>query len=300
MSDIFLNSIPNKADKVYVLFILSTALLFIFNLITAQSLSAYGTIYTPIIELSLILLITGIVTKGNFMGEVIFGKIETDKELYIQIGIGLTIALAFFMLNDYITLSLGIVAPLPLAIASTTSVSLPLLLILGIVGPDTEENFIQATLIPTVGGFLRNPKAMAIIGLFGGLIFLFAFQIVLIASLFFVVGIIFLILHFSKRSVFDGPIARHLAAGIFGALVFALFHAWAYSTAPNPVYLMETAGLFGFVMMLLNWYNQSTISSRLVHSGNNLALLNNGDASFLILGVYTLMIITAWKARGKA
>lgn len=299
-SDIFAYAAPNRADRVYTLFILGVSLLFIFNLITAQSLSSYGTIYTPIIELSLIMLIAGIVTGGKFFGEVIYGKISTDAQLYVQIGMGLFIAGILYFVNNYLTLSLGVVAPLPLAIANTATTSLPLLVILGIVGPDTEENFIQATLVPTVTGFLRSPKAIAIIGFFGGLVFLFEVTgAAVIASAFFVLGFIGLLAHISKHSIFNSVVLKHLSAGIFASVIFALFHAWAYSTSPNPIALMESAGIFGLVMVGVNWYNQSTISSRLIHSGNNLALANGGDASFLVMAVYVLMIVTAWKARTR-
>ena len=306
-NDIYVSGGVNRRDFIYLIVVLLFSLLIIFNQTVSTDIKSFGNIYSPILLLSLIIIGLSIAFKGHHLfNEVIFGKLDTDKDftktLIISIAVGLI--LGFTILSSQSTLSFinftsGFA---PLTITASSSVLL-LIAIDCIIAPDIEENFISASIIPTINSALANTNLMAIIGLFGGFVFYFIFDILPVSLVFFAIGIIFLFSKLSNRKIISGEIPEALLSIAFGAFIFASFHLWAYQNSYNILSLLTTAFAFSFSVNLMNRYLQNTIGSRIVHSITNASILiTSGVVLYSVMlgvAVYIIIIITIWKASSR-
>lgn len=300
------NNKNRRSDSIYIIFGLILFLLIIFNFISNINITSasYGAIYTPIIIFFLIIAFVAILSKGKLTNLVIYGSINNRKQLYIEIALAGAVGLIWVLAvvyNPFAGLGFSIVSPLPFAISGTALAALPTIAIVGIIGPDIEENFIQASLIPTIATKLSDPGVLAFLGLLGGIYFTFINQIYILAIGFFALGFIFLFSKFARKILIKSSIGKHVLAIILGAVIFASFHIYAYGTAPNVLALMTSAGLFAVLMGIYNWQRQNTVGSRLIHSMNNTTLavvavgLSFGVIALVFI-VYAFIIAAGYEA----
>lgn len=266
----------NRSDALYLIFGLIIFLFIIFNFISNIGTStSYGNIYTPIITFSLIIAFVALLSKRKLTNLVIYGNISTRRQLYIEIllagGIGLVWVVAV-VYNPFASLGFSIVSPLPFSISATALAALPAIALVGIIGPDIEEGFVQAAIIPTIASKLSEPSVLAFLGILGGIYFMFINQIYVLAVAFFILAFVFLFSKLARKALFKSNIEKHIVSIIFGAIIFASFHIYAYGSAPNVLQLLLSAGIFAALMGILNWQRQNTVGSRLIHSMNNTAL----------------------------
>jgi membrane protease YdiL (CAAX protease family) len=274
------------------IFIAVLFLLLIYNFISNIKVSSsYGAIYTPIVAFTLILGFAAILSKGKLSNFVFYGNIKNRKQLLTEIalaaGVGL-IWVAVVVFNPFAGLGFSIVSPLPFSIAATSIAALSAVFVVGVIGPLIEETFVQSALIPTIASKLSNPGLLAFIGILGGVYFLFVTQVYALALVFFALVFVYLFSTLARKSLFKSSIEKFVVATLFGCVIFAAFHVYAYGNAPNPVSMMLSAGLFAGLMAIYNHTRQNTVGSPIIHSMNNTALA--AVAAGLSLGVVGLVV----------
>lgn len=302
--DIFVEGGPNKKDYLYVVgFFLLLMLPFIFNFIQSSSIKSYGSIYLPIFILTFTGIGFALITRNGLTREVIYGNIKDDKALYYSVLVGagfgfLLISslifggssfLSFFRLD--VPFSIGVVP-------TVASQSIALLVVVAIFAVETEESLRASFLVPTFAN-LRMP----ILFIFAGIVTLAISQLYIITILFFFFALFFA---FSKRlsqKVSTSNFDRHLSSILVAAVVFGLFHIYAYGSSVNELQLIESAIAFAVVADLINWYLQNAIASRIAHSINNSFVLaavtgiNFGLAGLVVL-LYIIIIVMLYKMKG--
>ncbi|MDE1768107.1 MAG: hypothetical protein KGH62_01945 [Candidatus Micrarchaeota archaeon] len=293
----------NKKDALYLILAVAIALLLLFNFISTGQNQSYGGIYTPILTIALILISLAIATNGRLFGEVIYGNIRNDKQLYFSVGVGLVVggAIAYALINNLQPLSF-VGSPLPFAISGTAAAGLGTYAILTIVGPEIEELMFASALLPTVASELRRPKVFSVMAFFAGMIFYFIFQVIVLAAVFFLFAFLIYISSRARLTLFGGDLGKFSVAVAFTAFAFAMFHLWAYGNAGNPLLLLEQAFAFRVGISFLNYILQDTISGRIIHSMNNAAIgsmtLGIPIANFgIAVFIYTAMIVIIYKAQ---
>ena len=303
--DRFVHPNENKGDKWFIVITLILTIIFISSLIGSVSNKAYGDIYTPIALLSGIMLLGAIITKGKLLlNEVVFGKIQTERELFIELGIGIAFGAVAFAIVDVIGGGLlSIAGILPLAVTSATAITLSAYFLVGFVAPLAEDGLIQQLLIPTVASMLNNPFVLAVISFIAGIIFIGAVpNTLLLGFIFVLIGLAFLGLHVLQVDLSKSDGTKHLIAALFGATVGGIYHFYSYSlTNSNPYGALFVAGVFFFVFALEDWQRQNTLSGMMSHSVFNMLLLTvllSAPPTYLlvVLFIFVAVIYATFKA----
>jgi hypothetical protein len=301
---VFVNGQPNQKDWLYVIgFFILLSLPFIFNFLQSSSIKSYGNIYLPIFILTFAGIGFALLARNRFTGEVIYGKINSDKTLYLTIAVGAVFGFALisslFIGSNFLSF---FQVPLPYSISpipsSTTSGDLALLVVISIFAVETEESLRATFLVPTFTK-LRLP----IILFFAGIITLALPQLYILTILLFVSGLLFI---FDKRLsniTLNNGVSRHITAILVAAVIFGLFHIYSYSTVPgNEFALLESAMAFAFGADIINWVMQSTISSRIAHSINNSFIYASETgialplAAFVVI-IYAIIIVIIYQSK---
>ena len=302
--DVFIDGAPNKKDYLYVVgFFLLLMLPFLFDFLQSSSIKSYGSIYLPIFILTFAGIGFALITKNGLTREVIYGNIKDDKALYYSIlagaGFGFLLIssiifggssfLSFFRLD--IPFSIGVVP-------TATSQSIALLVVIAIFAVETEESLRASFLVPTF-----TKLRMPILFIFAGIITLAISQLYIVTILFFFFALFFAFNKTLSAKLASSNFDRHLSAILVAAVVFGLFHIYAYGSSVNELQLIESAVAFAIVADAINWYMQNAIASRVAHSINNSFVLaamtgiSFGLAGLVVL-LYVIIIVMLYKMKG--
>lgn len=299
MSDIFTNAAPNPKDKFHVLFVLVITLLVVFNALGAS----FPTLneYLPILELSLIMLSTAIISKGRLFSEVIYGKLYSWQDFIKTIAVALAIAIPYFWF--IISNSTSWYVPLPFQVTGTTGAAG--LAVLIVIGVEIEELLMSSILVPTIATNLRNVNAMAVLAFFGAITVYITFNLIYFAVVLAIIGAAFLGLKFARRNLNRSDPEKHLIAIIIVGLIFAGYHIW---TGASEAALATIFGIFA-VANIVNWWQQNTLASRIIHSFGNggLILVSVGAAVaaglapsvYFWMGAYIFMLAVIFRGKIK-
>lgn len=273
MSDVYVTNGINSKDKTFLIIAVALSLLLLFQntAFGGGQNGSYSTIYYPILAFAISIIAAAIISKGRLFNEVIYGRIANSKKLYEQIIIVSVIAgtIAYYVYTSNISAA----AFLPLSVSSTSATTLSQVAILVFIGVIIEELFARCGLTPTFTNALGNTNVLAALGLLGGVIFLYMFQVALVGYAFLALTFIALAMKFTKKNFFNGDGIKHVTGASLSIFIWVLYHVWSYGSLPNVYSLMLTLAIFGAIIELINWYFQNAISGFIIHSAINGAVI---------------------------
>lgn len=296
-NNIFLNPQANIKDKAYIGFFFLIIVILFYNFVSSSNYKSFGDIYMPLAVISLVILsISLLMHKNSVFSEVIYGKIKNVKGLLISMSIGF--AVGIFLIVSSNTFSI-----LPFSIVANSSLisNLTLLFVIGFVGVEVEEMFFASTTFPTFQKFFNGGAEIPVVFIVAGLIFFFSFgqSGIFLSLIFFGVAIAFVFSNFIRKEL-KKTIARVGINMLLIAIIFGLVHIYAYQSSPNLIYLMFEAMLFRFVVDVINFFREDTISSRITHSINNSfvgsTIMNISPLlAIFVVGTYSAIIFIIFK-----
>ena len=308
--DIFINSKPSPITMYWVGFYIIITLLFFIGFLENLQIQSYGLIYILLSFISLLFITLSIATKGKSAGLVVYGK-SNGKLVIRDIIIGLLVGIIFISgyLGFSIVLNIGNVAN---QTSPTLLGNLTILLVVGFFGVEAEEMFRASTLLPSLLKYVGDLNPIH--NLFASIVIFSAFLLVFLPSfigyttLYVVFGLLVLalIIQLTTRDrrqsrtinvTKKNYIMEHAVSVIFVAFVFMLIHVYAYGNGSyvNNIADYISAFLFAVIVDSINWLLQSTISSRITHSVNNIVVTTTALGislyyGILVLGIYILFI----------
>ena len=316
MSDIFVqggNQSANKLDVIYLGSFFLIAILMIFIFLMSPSITNAGLIYSLLAFITFLLIAFATITHNKLFSVVIFGHDTTVKKILTDILLGAGIVLLIFVIIPNIgdLLHFSIV---PFNITGTANDSLITALIVIFAGVEIEEMFLNSTFIPTVGVFNKGTKSLlsAIIYHFGLIVlffgaYIFGFDALIIGALMFVIGIIIAPVIIDKKHSRDKSPIIHVFGITLGVTFLSILHVYSYHIISINTAISALIPLMVFFTLeaIINWYRQSTITSRSMHSlANTIALISLGIISItiglLIYSIYMLFIVGLAYSHGQA
>lgn len=286
-------------DKFHVLFVVAIALLLIYFGFGVAAGETVSNDYTPILEIALIMLSTAIVSRGRLFSEVIYGRLSNWSEFLQTLAVANAIGIPYFLY--IISSATNLYVPLPLSVgAGISTLQLAILILIGV---EIEELLFSSILIPTIASNLRNVNAMAVLAFFGAIVVYITFNMLYLALIMFAIGGAFLLLKFARRSLNRSDPEKHIIAIAIVGILFSGFHAW---TGASSTLLALIFGVYA-VGQLVNWWQQNTIASRIMHSYGNAGvvvatigvLLANETSALIWVGIYMLMLAVIFRGKIK-
>jgi hypothetical protein len=316
MTDIFVEGGQRSANKLDVIYLGSfflIAVLMVFIFLIAPAVTSAGLIYSLLAFITFLLIAFATISHNKLFSVVIFGKDTTLKKILIDIILGASLILLMFILIpdvvSYLHFSL-----VPFSLTGTSNDSLITALIVIFAGVEIEEMFLNSTFIPTVGVFNKGTKSLtsAIVYHFGLVVlffgaYIFGFTALIAGALLFIIGIILAPILIEKKHSRDKSPIIHIFGITLGVTFLSILHVYSYhiiniSTAISALIPLM---LFFSFEAIINWYRQSTITSRSMHSlANTLAIVASGlvtlGTGIIIYLIYMLFIIGLAYSHGDA
>lgn len=300
MKDIFVDSknSTNKLDVIYLGSFFIIAILLIFVYLIAPSVTSAGLIYSLLAFITILLIAFAFISKNKLFSVVIYGKDTNVRRILMDIFIGASIIILIEVIIPNIVTLLHF-SIIPFSISSIQNNNLIEAIILIFAGVEIEEMFLNSTFIPSVISFNRNTKTLSSAILYHfGLILLFfgtyilGFNALIAGGLLFVIGILITPMIIKRKIHRDNSVIIHIFAISLGVLFLSILHVYSYHI--NSLSTAETAliPLISFFTLeaFINWYRQSTITSRSMHSlMNTIAVISLGIVS-LTTGVVIYLI----------
>ena len=308
MPDIFVTGgteSENKLDLIYLgsFFLISVIMVFIF--LIAPSITSAGLIYSLLAFVSFMLILGAMISKNKVFSVIIFGEDKSYGKILMDIILGAVIIFLLYVLLPQLASVLHFsILPFTVTPNSPTNDILITALVLIFVGPEIEEMFLNSTFIPSVGVFNKGSKSLiaailyhfALVVLFFGA-YIFGFTALIIGAAILFIGIIATPLIIEKRKHKDKNALIHIFSISLGVIFLSILHVYSYhitdlqSTFVNLVPLI----IFFTIEAIINWFRQSAIASRSMHSlANALAAAALGIISLpiglLIYGIYMMFI----------
>ena len=312
MSDIFTNNkYTNKMDVFFLAYFYIMSILFLVGYLINPSLTSFGLIYILLI-LYIIFLITyfGAKKKSGVVPYLIFGKDKNVKRIVTDILLGISIVILVFVLlpDIFHSLSISILTPFSISSTSSTTNNTLIAIVLIFFGVEVEEMFLNSTFIPIVTSFNSFNKGnlggiieiLAIIVIFFGA-FIISTEAIYLGLFLMIISFVIYYLFIKKRLNRYVPKASpHIYAIVLGVILITILHVYSYNITSSDLITASIPLLLFFTLeAIINWYRQSAITSRAMHSTiNAIAVIGLGLVSFyiaiLIIGFYMLMIIGAY------
>jgi len=297
----------SKSASLSVMFFLVLGMLALWSFITQST--QWGSVYTNVFYLSVILIILSVVVKKKFEAEFV-----STNSLKWQFIVGFSFGL--LLVSNYLFgQSFSFLSPLSipnvgglLGILGVSSITL--VFVMSVVPSEFEENLRSALLRPTIAEWLQDNRAIPVIlMIFGALIFfvLDSFRIIGMGML--VLGFLSLDNGFlSKRGIRSKWVRYGISIVIVGVF-FAVLHFAAYNTGDPAVSeaLMFNAFLYAVIADSINtFFGGTTIPSKIAHTTNNAVVASASVGvpiafAFVVVGIHAAIlyaIATVGEKRG--
>ena len=277
--DIFVNggvSSENKLDLVYLgsFFLISVIMVFIF--LIAPAVTSAGLIYSLLAFTAFMLILGALISKNKVFSVVIFGDDKSYKKILADLLVGALIVLAIYVVLPQIISALHFsILPFTVTPNSPTNDVLITALVLIFVGPEIEEMFLNSTFIPSVGVFNKNSKSIlgaiiyhfSLVILFFGA-YIFGFSALIIGAALLLIGILAAPLIIDKKHGRDKSTIIHIFAISLGVIFLSILHVYSYNIVNLQTAVSALVPLCAFFALeaVVNWYRQSAIASRSMHS----------------------------------
>ena len=318
MADIFVQGAApseNKLDLIYLgsFFLISVLMVIIF--LIAPSVTSAGLIYSLLAFTSFMLILGALISKNRVFSVVIFGRDKNYRKILLDIAIGAAIVILIIEVIPTAISALHF-SLVPFSVTQASSVNDILLtaLILIFAGPEIEEMFLNSTFIPSVGVFNKGTKSLisAIVYHFGLVLiffgaYLFGFNALVYGGLLFVIGIILTPLIIEPKHRRDASPLVHAFAISLGVIFLSILHVYSYQIVSLSTALSALPPLIIFFTLeaLVNWWRQSAIASRSMHSlANALAAaalgIVNLEIALFIYALYMMFIFGLAYSHGNA
>jgi hypothetical protein len=316
MNDIFVEGGQKSANKLDVIYLGSfflIAILMVFIFLIAPAVTSAGLIYSLLVFITILLIVFATISHNKLFSVVIFGNDKSTKKILYDIALGASIIILMFILIpdivSYLHFSL-----VPFSITGTPNDSLITALIVIFAGVEIEEMFLNSTFIPSVAVFNKGTKSLtsAIAYHFGLVIlffgaYIFGFTALIAGALLFIIGIILAPILIDKKHTRDNSFIIHIFAITLGVTFLSILHVYSYNIVnlTTAISALIPLMLFFTFEALINWYRQSTITSRSMHSlANTIALVASGlitmGTGIIIYLIYMLFIIGLAYSHGDA
>ncbi len=317
MRDIFVSggsSSINKIDVIYIGSFFLIAVMMVFLFLIAPSITSSGLIYSLLAFITGMFILGALISKNKIFSVVILGVDKSYKKILMDIIIGaLIIVLILIILPNLSTLLKFSITSFTITSSSSNNDVLITALIVIFAGVEIEEMFLNSTFIPTVGVFNRGTKSLlsAIVYHFSLIVLLFGAYILgfdaLIAGLLLIVLSIILTPFIQKKTTRDNSVLVHSFAIILGVAFLSILHVYSYHITDinTAISALIPLMLFFTLEAIVNWYRQSTIASRSMHSlANTLGIVSLGyitlSVGLLIYFIYMLFIFGLAYSHGSA
>ena len=295
----------NKLDLIYLgsFFLISVIMVFIF--LIAPAVTSAGLIYSLLAFTAFMLILGALISKNKVFSVVIFGEDHSYKKILADLALGAGIVILISVIFPELQAALHFaILPFTVTPNSPSNDILITALVLIFVGPEIEEMFLNSTFIPSVGVFNKGSKSIigaiiyhfALVILFFGA-YIFGFTALIIGAALLLIGIITAPFLISNKKTRDSNPIIHIFAISLGVIFLSILHVYSYQIVnlQTAINALIPLGSFFTLEAFVNWYRQSAITSRSMHSLTNaLAAAALGivsmEIALLIYVIYMLFI----------